>query len=240
MKRTCKQCGKEFELTESEISFYESKGLDLPKRCKECREVNKSGKSASDAKRESLTTNKTASQAGWPAGKLIVTSIAAIAIVLAALIGGGALGGIAPGTDLSNTTNSSVVANISNATDASNTANAAAASAANTTDAAASAANTANDSNTSTANTKKYTFRNKNLLNEHYEKHGKDMGFTDAAAYESAASAVATNTKALHKTEKEDGDDVYYLENTREFVVVSTDGYIRTYYYADKDYFERQ
>ncbi len=228
MKRTCKQCGKEFELTESEISFYESKGLDLPKRCKECREVNKSGKSASDAKRESLTTNKTASQAGWPAGKLIVTSIAAIAIVLAALIGGGALGGIVPGTDPSNTTNSSVVASVSNATDT------AAANASNTANAAASAANT------NTANTKKYTFRNTRLLNEHYEKHGKDMGFTDAAAYESAASAVVTNTKALHKTEKEDGDDVYYLENTREFVVVSTDGYIRTYYYADKDYFERQ
>ena len=224
MKRTCKQCGKEFELTEGEISFYESKGLDLPKRCKECREVNKSGKSASDAKRESLTTNKTASQAGWPAGKLIVTSIAAIAIVLAALIGGGALGGIVPGTDLSSTTNNAVVASASNTTNA----------------AAASAANTANASNNSTANTKKYTFRNKNLLNEHYEKHGKSMGFTDASAYESAASAVVTNTKSLHKTEKEDGDDVYYLETTREFVVVSTDGYIRTYYYADKDYFERQ
>jgi hypothetical protein len=234
VKRTCKQCGKEFELTEGEISFYESKGLDLPKRCKECREVNKSGKSASDAKRESLTTNKTASQAGWPAGKLIVTNIAAIAIVLAALIGGGALGGIVPGTDLSSTTNNDVVASVSNTTNTPNATKAAAASASNTTDAAANA------SNNSTANTKKYTFRNKNLLNEHYEKHGKSMGFTDASAYESAASAVVTNTKSLHKTEKEDGDDVYYLETTREFVVVSTDGYIRTYYYADKDYFERQ
>ena len=224
MKRTCKQCGKEFELTEGEISFYESKGLDLPKRCKECREVNKSGKSASDTKRESLTTNKTASQAGWPAGKLIVTSIAAIAIVLAALIGGGALDGIVPGTDPSSTANNAVVASVSNTTDA----------------AAANVSNTANASNTSTANTKKYTFRNTSLLNEHYEKHGKSMGFADASAYESAASAVVTNTKALHKTEREDGDDVYYLENTREFVVVSTDGYIRTYYYADKDYFERQ
>ena len=40
--------------------------------------------------------------------------------------------------------------------------------------------------------------------------------------------------------EAEDGDDVYYLESTREFVVVSRDGYIRTYYIADKDYFDRQ
>ena len=31
----------------------------------------------------------------------------------------------------------------------------------------------------------------------------------------------------LHKIEEEDGDDVYYLEETNEFVIVSTDGYIR-------------
>ena len=41
MKRTCKQCGKEFELSQSEIQFYKSKNLNIPKRCKECREKNK-------------------------------------------------------------------------------------------------------------------------------------------------------------------------------------------------------
>ena len=47
---------------------------------------------------------------------------------------------------------------------------------------------------------------------------------------------------ALHKLEKEDGDDVYYIESTNEFVIVSTDGYIRTYFNPDsgKDYFDRQ
>ncbi len=42
--------------------------------------------------------------------------------------------------------------------------------------------------------------------------------------------------------DKEDGDDVYYLESTNEFVIVSTDGYIRTYFYPSngKDYFDRQ
>ncbi len=227
MKRTCKQCGKEFELTEGEISFYESKGLDLPKRCKECREVNKSSKSSSEAKRESLATNKTASQAGWPLGKLVATGGAAIAIVLAALIGGGSLGGTVPGTDPSSTTNYSAVVSTPNTTST-------------TSDSNATNVPSANAAKTNAANAKKCTFRNTNLLNEHYEKHGKNMGFADAAAYESAASAVVTNPKASHKTEREDGDDVYYLENTREFVVVSTDGYIRTYYYADKDYFERQ
>ncbi len=57
-----------------------------------------------------------------------------------------------------------------------------------------------------------------------------------------AASAVITNSNALHKKEAEDGDDVYYIEETNEFVVVSTDGYIRTYFNpsSGKDYFDRQ
>ncbi len=44
MKKTCIQCGKEFELSDSEVSFYEGKGLELPKRCKECRKENKKNK----------------------------------------------------------------------------------------------------------------------------------------------------------------------------------------------------
>ena len=73
-------------------------------------------------------------------------------------------------------------------------------------------------------------FRSKKLLNQHYEKHGIEMGFTSAQEYEEAAAAVVANPDALHKTEKEDGDDVYYLESTNEFVIVSTDGYLRTYF----------
>lgn len=85
-------------------------------------------------------------------------------------------------------------------------------------------------------------FRNANLLNEHYKKHGVEMGFSSAEAYESAARDVVNNSKALHKTEAEDGDDVYYLESTNEFVIVSTDGYIRTYFKPNDGlkYFNRQ
>ena len=45
-----------------------------------------------------------------------------------------------------------------------------------------------------------------------------------------------------YELEKEDGDDVYYLEETNEFVVVSTDGFIRTYFCPDsgKKYFDKQ
>lgn len=86
------------------------------------------------------------------------------------------------------------------------------------------------------------TFRNSGLLEEHYEKHGKDMGFSSAEEYEQAAASVVINTSALHKIEAEDGDDLYYIESTNEFVIVSTDGYIRTYFKPDSgiDYYNRK
>lgn len=86
------------------------------------------------------------------------------------------------------------------------------------------------------------TFYSEKLLNQHYEKHGEDMGFDSPKEYEEAANRVVYNEETMHKTEKEDGDDVYYLEDTNEFVIVSTDGYIRTYFLPDDgiDYFNRQ
>lgn len=87
-----------------------------------------------------------------------------------------------------------------------------------------------------------YKFRNQNLLDQHYEKHGKDMGFSSAEEYEKAAAAVPNDPEVLHKNEKEDGDDVYYIERTNEFVIISTDGYIRTYFNPDRgiDYYNKQ
>lgn len=40
----CKDCGKEFELTEREVKWFEQKGLQSPKRCKECRIMRKEEK----------------------------------------------------------------------------------------------------------------------------------------------------------------------------------------------------
>lgn len=87
-----------------------------------------------------------------------------------------------------------------------------------------------------------YTFRNDDLLESHYEKHGEDMGFGSPEEYEMAANRVVDDGDVLHKIEAEDGDDVYYLEETNEFVVISQDGYIRTYFYPEDgiDYFNRQ
>lgn len=86
------------------------------------------------------------------------------------------------------------------------------------------------------------TFRSDSLREEHFERHGVEMGFASAKEYEKAAAAVVADSRALHKLEKEDKDDVYYIEETNEFVIVSTDGYIRTYFYPRDgiEYFERQ
>ncbi len=87
-----------------------------------------------------------------------------------------------------------------------------------------------------------YKFRTYDLLKSHYKKHGQYMGFDSPEEYLAAANAVIANPDALTKTEKEDGDMVYYVEDTNEFVVLSTDGYIRTYFNPDsgKRYFDKQ
>lgn len=86
------------------------------------------------------------------------------------------------------------------------------------------------------------TFASKKLLEDHYKKHGIEMGFQSAEAYLAAANRVVNNPAALHKLEAEDGDDVYYVEATNEFVVVSAKGYIRTYFLPSggKAYYDRQ
>jgi pyocin large subunit-like protein len=93
-----------------------------------------------------------------------------------------------------------------------------------------------------------YHFRSKKLLEQHFEKHGGefskdfDKSYSTAAEYEKGASDVINNSEALHKTEAEDGDGVYYIEDTNEFVILSKDGYIRTYFRPNggKKYYDRQ
>ena len=42
-KHKCKDCGEEFYMNYTEVAFYQKKELNLPKRCKECREKRKKG-----------------------------------------------------------------------------------------------------------------------------------------------------------------------------------------------------
>ncbi len=80
IKRTCKQCGKEFILSDSEIRFFKSKNLNLPKRCKECRSANKQSNQSPSAPVQ-VTASK-------PAPKLDKKKlIIAIAIILVLVIG---------------------------------------------------------------------------------------------------------------------------------------------------------
>lgn len=87
-----------------------------------------------------------------------------------------------------------------------------------------------------------YWFRTKKLRDSHFEKHGIEMGFETPEEYIEAANRVICNPDALHKLEAEDNDHVYFIEETNEFVVLSQDGYLRTYYIANGgiDYFNRQ
>lgn len=84
------------------------------------------------------------------------------------------------------------------------------------------------------------TFRTDEKLQQHFEKHGWETGCSTAEEYLAAANAVIANPDSLHKLQAEDGDDLYFLESTGEFVVVSPAGYIRTYYLTDRNYFDRQ
>lgn len=91
-----------------------------------------------------------------------------------------------------------------------------------------------------------YYFRTEKQRDQHFEKHGgefeDDFGYETAEDYEKGASDVINDPDALFKTEAEDGDGVYYIEETNEFVILSTDGYIRTYFRpsAGINYFNRQ
>ncbi len=87
-----------------------------------------------------------------------------------------------------------------------------------------------------------YTFRNEKYLEEHFEKHGSEFGYATKEEYEAGANRVIASEEALHKTEAEDGDHIYYLESGNEIVFLSADGYIRTYFKPQDGikYYERQ
>lgn len=191
MKRTCKQCGKEFIITQSEINFYKSKNLSIPKRCKECRQSNKQQRENTEKTNGEVSYPNTSQAKKGSMPKIVTAVLAVLALVYAIFFGG------------------------------------------DQTQAPVDSIRTFENG---------LAFRNEQMLNEHYEKHGIEMGFSSAEAYEDAAEAVVNNSSVLHKIEAEDGDDVYYLQESNEFVVVSTDGYIRTYFCPEDgiEYYNRQ
>lgn len=93
-----------------------------------------------------------------------------------------------------------------------------------------------------------YYFRSQAQYEQHYEKHGHEFipifGEITMEEYLMYANALiqSEDEEILTKTEKEDGDFMYFRPSTEEFLVLSTDGYIRTYFIptAGIDYWNRQ
>ncbi len=85
-------------------------------------------------------------------------------------------------------------------------------------------------------------FRTPEKLLEHFSEHGKEVGCETAEEYLIRANAVVENpeSKSKHETDEDDFDKIFYLPQTGEIVFVSLDGYLRTYFIADDEYFEKQ
>lgn len=294
MKKICKQCGKEFELSESEISFYKSKGLELPKRCKSCRDKNKgqsnSNRNNSQAKQEqeivSASQSSQKNQQNYNRNNYnrnnhnkndksyVVISAAAVFLVLLVFVLKSVFAApsesIPVGEDVVSSnipikqekpdeafsekttetledaqstlqqaekedkeqpkeqTQEQTDVQMQPETQNEAPAETEIAAAITTAEAVPETPNAA------------YRFRKPEYLTEHFQKHGAEFPYATEEEYLLGANNVIQNPSALHKLEAEDGDDVYYVESTREFVVVSTDGYIRTYFLADLDYYNRQ
>lgn len=183
--KKCVQCGKVFTLTDSEKQFFENKNLNLPKRCKECRDKNKTYQVITNTYRvtqKNFTIKKT----------YLILAILLIAFCILYF------------NSKINSDNYHIAQEV-NVSD-------------------------------------NYTFKSESLLQEHFNKHGSEFGYTSISQYESRASAVINSPDALHKTEVEDGDSVYYIEATNELVILSTEGFIRTYFKPEGgiDYYNRQ
>ena len=109
---------------------------------------------------------------------------------------------------------------------------------------ASSAAVTDSSKTDGTKEYKQYKFRSKKLYNDHYEKHGSEFGSITKEEYLKLANDLLNSDSetVLHKTEKEDGDDVYFDTATGYFLVLSKDGYIRTFFIPQKgiEYYNKQ
>ena len=232
MKRICQQCEKEFEISESEMNFYKSKNLEPPKRCPACRGNKKKQISAviiafvlmflSFLGKE-IFPDKTNEDNGVSYNNVVMleTEIDIDSI----------------SEDLLET--EEVVADIKEQQPEQSI----------ITESLSS--NTEQDAQTEDKATLEsvledtestYNFRNEQYLAEHFQKHGAEFPYDTEEEYLQGANIVINHPDSLHKLEAEDGDDVYYLESTNEFVIVSIDGYIRTYFKPSKgiDYYNRQ
>lgn len=194
-KRKCKQCGEEFTLTDSEIKFYNDKGINLPKRCSECRKKNNN---INNNEKESIKETNIQRINSKNKSKKFRNIIIVAVVLLLSFIG--------------------KVFNIN-----------------------FDALNIGSVLQSQKADGV-LEFRNDNLWEEHFLKHGGEFGYTTKEDYLEGANEVVTSASSKHKQEAEDGDDIYYDAENNEIVFVSKDGYIRTYFKPSDgiEYYNRQ
>lgn len=194
----CVQCGKFFELSDAEKEYFQKEGLQIPKRCRQCRQSNRILKNDVGAPR---------GMERWKQRRNVIKKVPVLTLFL--LIGF--------------TFVFLTLVRRGSANDSGKNVN-----------------HTQIESNS--AIQPAHMFRSEELLEEHFEKHGKEMGYGSPEEYLAGANAAIHYSAVLHKTEKEDGDDVYYVQSTNDFVVVSTDGFIRTYFRPEDGiaYYNRQ
>ncbi len=218
IKRTCKQCGKEFILSDSEIKFFKSRNLNLPKRCKDCRSANKESKQETQQAAVTVTDTNESKAASKKAANNRAKIGFIIAFIVLFIIGALVTGKFDKFFDPAS---NPIDSEYSYPTDD----------------------YVVEDEQTPpVATVTNYTFRNNDLYESHFDKHGSEVGAKTKEEYLAMANAVISNPDVLSKLETDDGDNdtVYFLEATGEFVVLSSDGYIRTYYISDLAYFNRQ
>lgn len=247
-KRMCKECGKEFILSDGEIQFYTDRSLSVPKRCKECREKNKSKKENEmssglkpyKAGLYSKKTNTNYKNNKYKKNNIwyILGAILALIIFLLVLVEQNPfLTDSIP--DTYTVSNEDVIKDELEI------------------NLRARQENTYVEEDFEVLSPIEgqdleeidlesqetiYRFASTEKRNDHFKKHGDEFNYGNALEYELGASEVINNSEVLHKTEAEDGDDVYYLESTNEIVFVSKAGIIRTYFKPDDGiaYYNRQ
>lgn len=224
MERKCVQCGEVFTLTDSEVDFYNSKNLNLPKRCRNCRDFNKA---ANNVNRQKVDLNAP-SQRKYKHGEnteyksyyvsrpsttklssvILLLLVAGLSLYLRAQIAIVVVSFIA--------FICSVIVYL-----------------------ATRRSNNIFIQEFDTALYKHTFYDNKSMI-EHYIKHGQETACNSMEDYLCKANIVIADKGNKTKLQKKDGDQVYYNPKTKEFVVVAKAGYLRTYYIANDKYYNKQ
>ena len=211
MTKKCIQCGEKFTLSDSEIKFFESKNLSLPKRCKNCREKNRDSGKTHNKTQAHKHYNSYYVKKSNPLG--LATAILSVIVALATLLVGAEKEFVIIALTVS-------VVFILNYI-------------------VFSFKNKVFVQEFDTSHYK-YTFYDTKSMVKHYVKHGKQTACDSMEDYLYKANMVVLDKASLSKRQKTDNDLIFFNKRTNEFVVIAKAGYMRTYFIASEKYFKKQ